>query len=146
MTSKYIYFIGWYWWIHFIINAWFVFFYMIQLTLQYPDQLLVCYRYGFDGRYILWKTSLRNSFFFIWNTIFWFIHVLYFLIIWSKWKLKLYLLENWFNFIRSISWYLRTEKTLKKTLTIFVNSINNQFVPSIFLLIFFIVTYIVYNI
>lgn len=78
------------------------------------------------------KPHFGTLFFFIWNTIFWFIHVLYFLIIWSKWKLKLYLLENWFNFIRSISWYLCTEKTLKKTKTIFVNSINNQFVPSIF--------------
>lgn len=91
--------------------------------------------------------NLISELFFLFVTqFFWFIHVLYFLIIWSKWKLKLYLLENWFNFIRSISWYLRTEKTLKKTLTIFVNSINNQFVPFIFLLIFFIVTYIVYNI
>lgn len=78
------------------------------------------------------ENFISELFFFIWNTIFWFIHVLYFLIIWSKWKLKLYLLENWFNFIRSISWYLCTEKTLKKTVTIFVNSINNQFVPSIF--------------
>lgn len=91
--------------------------------------------------------NLISELFFLFGTqFFWLIHVLYFLIIWSKWKLKLYWLENWFNFIRSISWYLRTEKTLKKTLTIFVNSINNQFVPSIFLLIFFIVTYIVYNI
>lgn len=89
--------------------------------------------------------NLISELLFLFGTqFFWFIHVLYFLIIWSKWKLKLYLLENWFNFIRSISWYLCTEKTLKKT--IFVNSINNQFVPSIFLLIFFIVTYIVYNI
>lgn len=124
-----------------------MFFYMIQFTLQYPDQLLVCYRYGFDGRYTYIVENLISELFFLFGTqFFWLIHVLYFLIIWSKWKLKLYWLENWFNFIRSISWYLRTEKTLKKTLTIFVNSINNQFVPSIFLLIFFIVTYIVYNI
>lgn len=62
--------------------------------------------------------NLISELFFLFGTqFFWFIYmyVLYFLIIWSKWKLKLYLLENWFNFIRSISWYLCTEKTSKKT-------------------------------
>lgn len=37
---------------------------MIQLTLQYPDQLLVCYRYGFDGRYTYIVENLISELFF----------------------------------------------------------------------------------